>query len=64
MASSVLSKKKIKYIPPSKKGIKPVVYLDSGKFENVHKKYENLVIGGLVGCRPPFLFVKEAVQKI
>lgn len=64
MASATISKKKLQFVPPTARGNKPVVHLDSGRFKSVQKNFENLVIGGFVGRRPLFLFVKEAVQKI
>lgn len=36
------------------------MYLDSRKYENVHKKYEQMVIGGFIGKTLPFLFVRNA----
>lgn len=61
MASAAVSKKKLRYVPPLEKGSKPVVHLDSRKFENIRKNYDSLFIGGFVGRRPQFLFVKDAV---
>lgn len=42
---------------------KPVVRLDSKKFEAVHKKYGSMVVGGFVGKRLPFQYVKEAIKQ-
>lgn len=64
MGSNAISKSKLRYMPPMEKDGKPIVPLKSGNFFNVKKNFENLVIGGFVGRRPPFLFVKEAVQKV
>lgn len=43
---------------------KPIVHLYSKKFEKVHRKYENMVIGGFVGRRLPFQFVKESIKVV
>lgn len=48
LGGSAVSKKKLGYVPPSYFEGKPVVHLDSKKFEPVHKRYEKMVVGGFV----------------
>lgn len=55
MGSSAVSISKLHYVPPMEKDGKPIVHLKSGNFVNVKKKFENLVIGGFVWRRPPFI---------
>lgn len=59
-----VSKNKLRYIPPMEEEGKLVVHVKLSSFVNVHKIFEKMVIEGFMGRRPPFLFVKEAVERV
>lgn len=64
MSNNVVSKNKLHFVQPMEKDGKPIVHLKSGNFLNVRKKFDKLFIVGLVSRIPPFLFVKDVVQKV
>lgn len=64
MGGIAAGKKKLRYVPPTVVDRKPVVHLDSKKFEKVHMNYERLVIGGFVGRRLPFQYIKEFYEEL
>lgn len=40
-----------------------MVHLESNKFYNIHKKFENLGKGGFVGRRLPFSYVQDFIKE-
>lgn len=62
MGGEAVSKKKLRFIQPAEKDGKPVVHLKSENFVNVQKRYEKMVIGGFVGRRLAFQYVKECLK--
>lgn len=62
LGGGAVSRKKLKYVPPTIVQGKPFVHVSAEKFPDMTKKYENLIIGGFVGRRMPYLYVKEFLE--
>lgn len=62
MGGTAGSKKKLRFVAPSKQDRKPVVHLNSKNIVNVQIQYEKMVIGGFMGRTLAFQFVKDFLK--
>lgn len=63
MGGAAIGRKKLRYVHPLESDRKPIVHLDSNKFQAVHKKFENMVVGRFVGRRLMYQYAKDSVKK-
>ncbi|KAF5187780.1 hypothetical protein FRX31_022633, partial [Thalictrum thalictroides] len=63
LGRQAVSKKNLSFYAPTIVEGKPVVHVSSNQFTHLQKKYENLEIGGFVGKKLPFGFVRETLTR-
>ncbi|KAF5196915.1 hypothetical protein FRX31_013497 [Thalictrum thalictroides] len=63
LGRQAVSKKNLPYYAPSIVEGKPIVHVNSSHFAHLQESYENLIIGGFVGRKLPFSFVRETLTR-
>ncbi|KAF5182280.1 hypothetical protein FRX31_028133, partial [Thalictrum thalictroides] len=63
LGRQAVSKKNLPYYAPSIVEGKPIVHVNSSQFPHLQERYENLIIGGFVGRKLPFSFVRETLTR-
>ncbi|KAF5177959.1 hypothetical protein FRX31_032454, partial [Thalictrum thalictroides] len=59
----VVSKKNLPFYAPTIVEGKPIVHVKSNQFTHLQHRFENLIIGGFVGKKLPFGFVRETLTR-
>ncbi|KAF5175149.1 hypothetical protein FRX31_035263 [Thalictrum thalictroides] len=63
VVEDAVSKKSLSFYAPTIVEGKPIVHVQSSQFTHLQKQFENLIIGGFVGKKLPFGFVRETLTR-
>ncbi|KAF5194179.1 Rna exonuclease, partial [Thalictrum thalictroides] len=63
LGGQAVSNKNLSFYAPTIIEGKPIVHVKSSQFTHIQEQFENLVIGGFVGKKLPFGFVRETLTR-